>query len=122
MANIKIEVPAPVNVKLGDSTRVIAFWDFMRENVLADPSFGKTWDDVLSAASIRDALKKLEEDYAAWILAAADGKNPEPLTLELDERDFDKVYASAKAPQGGYNPVVAVQIIDFIRAIKNAKK
>lgn len=129
MPKATVKVPLPINVKLRtvDGTmleRVVTFGDFMREMILTDPRFGKDWNTLLIAASVTEDMKALDKAQTEYIArltenAALAGDPPDWV---VDERDFELVYNTAESPQTPYNPIVGVQIIDYVKAIKNASR
>ena len=112
MKKVTIKIPAPVTLTFNNSAVlgsdeqpvVISFKDFVNNTLLIDPKFGKSMADILSAVEIKNKLSQVTTEE-----------------LELDHDDWDRLNKVAAEPTNGYNPVVVVQIVDFLTAIRDAK-
>ena len=82
----------------------IDFKNFFIGTVLADVKWGKTWKDLSTAHDIRQKVIAAESSF------------------ELSDTEWDEVCEVIKNPSNGYNPALAVQCIDFFRAILNAEE
>lgn len=81
----------------------VTFKNFVGSTILVDAKFGKTMEDVLSAVEIKTKLAM------------------EKPTLELEDKDWERLLAVTSEPTNGYNTVVVVQLVSFFKAIKDAK-
>lgn len=103
----KITIPQSIeleDIKDANGNKVvIEFKDFVGKTLLADPKFGKAMADILSAVEIKSKL------------SAGDG------VLELDNEDYEKLLSVAAEPSNAYNPVIVMQLVPFLLAIKNAQ-
>lgn len=86
---------------------VITFKGFVCGTLLKDPRFGKTVAAVISGAGIRTAIE-----------AALSGSGE--AVIPLDGEDYELLKNVLEAPESGYNPEVAIQLIPFFRAILDA--
>ena len=84
----------------------ITFEAFVKGTLLVDPKFGRSMADILSAVEIKNQLEKLNLDA-------------EELHLEYD--DWERLQKIAMEPSSGYNPLVVMQISEFLTAIRDAK-
>jgi len=71
-------------------------------NRLTEPLFGKTYEDVLSATRVRQCLDEF------------DG------VLALETADWERLVKTVKAPEGAYNPLVAFNLVPFMKAVMEA--
>lgn len=106
-----IKIPETVTLKNPDDSPIldgngnpvtISFKSFVSTVLLIDPKFGKGMADILSAVEIKQKLS-----------AATD-------TLELDTTDWERLKTVADEPSASYNPVIVMQLVDFLIAIKDA--
>lgn len=81
---------------------VISFKAFVCGTLLKDPKFGKTGAAVISGAGIRAAVEKDTE------------------VIVLDGEEYDLLKSVLEAPENGYKPEIAVQLIPFFKAILDA--
>jgi len=109
----KITVPEPVFIVDHNNSQMldqsgnpicITFYDFVRNTLLVDPKFGKTMADIMSAVDIKQKLSE----------------KPEEKTIIIENADWERLNAVANEPSSGYNPVIVVQLISFLKAIKDA--
>lgn len=81
----------------------VSFASFVSNTLLVDAKFGKTLADILNAVSIKTKLTLAKE------------------TLELENDEWEKLYEVAKEPTNGYNPLIVMQLVPFLTAIRDAK-
>lgn len=107
-----ITIPSPVMLKNSDGlpsldaegrTVTITFQSFVINVLLTDPKFGKGMLDILSAVDIKQKLSSATSE------------------LELDNADYDRLKTAAVEPTAPYNPVVVIQLAEFLTAIRDAK-
>lgn len=96
-----IKVPEPVALKNADRES-IKFTEWMESIVLVDAKLGKTAKSLMATA---DILKKLEKTNGV---------------LELTDAEWELLKPIVEEPSVGYNPVVGVQLVGFIRAFLHA--
>jgi hypothetical protein len=87
---------------------IISFKGFVCGTLLKDPRFGKTVVAVISGAGIRAAI----ETALSSVQAEA--------VIPLDGDDYELLKSVLEAPESGYVPEVAIQLIPFFRAILDA--
>ena len=71
---------------------------------LTDPSFGKTYEDVLSASRVRTCL----DDF--------DG------VLPLETSDWERLERAVRNPEPAYNTLIAFNLIPFMKAVLEASE
>ncbi len=86
----------------------VTFKSFLCGTLLRDTKFGKTVATVISAAAIRTAIESPKIYNNGYTFIAIEGA------------DYDILKAVLEAPETGYNPVIAIQIVPFFRAILDA--
>ena len=87
------------------STILVSFKEFLANTLLVDPKFGKGMAEILSAVELKNKLCSAEPGSE----------------VELDKADYDRLLAVAEEPTNAYNPVVVMQLVPFLNAIKDAK-
>lgn len=107
-----IKIPQPVTIcdaagnpvldQAGNPV-VITFKNFVSGTLLADPKYGKTLNDILSAVDVKTKLILAEDK------------------LELDDEHWDRLVAVMKEPSNPYMPHTVTQIVSFLLAIRDAK-
>ncbi len=108
-----IKIPQPVKLSNSDDSPIkddsgkelpeITFQQFIKNTILIDPKFGKSMADILTAVEIKNKLSTATD------------------TLELENVDYDRLVAVVSEPSSAYNPVVVIQLVEFLLAVKNAK-
>lgn len=115
MKKVTIKIPPAVAlvglngmpvVDADDKQIVITFSLFVKGTLLVDSKFGRSMADILSAVEIKNKLDKLDSDAEE---------------LDLDYDDWERLSKVASEPSSGYNPVVVMQISEFLIAIRDAK-
>lgn len=96
----------PVVMDEDGKQAVITFNLFVKGTLLVDPKFGRSMADILSAVEIKNQLDRLDSDAKE---------------LDLEYDDWDRLNKVAAEPSSGYNPVVVMQISEFLTAIRDAK-
>ena len=91
----------------GKSKTTLAFPTFFINTILSDPQLIRkesAMEDSFLLKDLRDAIKD---------------KRPEDV-LELGLSDYERIMKVVKAPTNGYNPTLIVQIIPFLKALRDA--
>ncbi len=104
-----IQFPAPITINktlIGQPIEATVFdgKKIVRERCTAS-NFGKSLDALVAQHKILSAVDKMGEDNV----------------LTLEDADYKYLLEATDSPEGGYNPLVAFAIIDFLLAIRNAK-
>lgn len=106
-----ITIPSDVVLKNADETPaldpngqavVFTFKDFLTKTVLLDPKFGSGMMSILAAVDMKNQLDKGGVD------------------LHVEDTHWDKLMEVIMSPSSSFNPLIAMQIVGFFLAIKNA--
>lgn len=106
-----ITIPSDVPLRNADETPaldsngqpvVFTFKDFLTKTVLLDPKFGSGMMAVLSAVDMKNQLDKGGSE------------------LHVEDTHWEKLMEVILNPSSNFNPLIAIQIVSFFLAIKNA--
>lgn len=92
-------IQVPASIKVGDDE--ISFQHFLR-GMLLDPQLSKDMETLFMTHDVRQKVSVMN------------GK------LELENAEYDLLMRVAKAPTGGYQPLIAQHIVPFLKALKDA--
>lgn len=104
-----IQIPAPIEIvgrdAEGNDTEPVelSFDRWLINNPLLDPEWGKDTRSLFMAHDIKHKVKRLDGDV-----------------LELSDAEWSKLKAVVEKPTNGLNTFLALQIVDFMRAVIDA--
>ena len=105
-----IKIPEDINVEVGLTeegepiTKVLTFKDWIIDAVFSDTKLGKTAKDIIMLVELKGTLGPLSPGD----------------TWSLDTTHYEKLAEVVNEPTGHYFPKLAIQVVDFLRAVLSA--
>lgn len=106
---VTIKIPFPIDVKLpNDKIDTVTFAKFIKDVLGMDKRAGANLKALLS---VQEIIRAIDE-------ACKDNKE----TVEIHNNDFDLMKQIIEAPEGGYLPLFALQLLPFIHAVSDGQR
>ena len=104
---ITVTVPVLKDGKADVESIEFKFDKFLIDTVLVDDKFGKSMKSVMAAVTIRESLNKAVEAGES--------------SFNVDDVHYAVLKDVVEEPTAGYNPRFVYQLVDFLRAVTEAK-